>query len=42
MNQQAGVKAASLTTSTLACGGLDDASNMQWQTVEEARAKDKW
>lgn len=26
----------------LACGGLDDASNMQWQTKEEAKAKDKW
>lgn len=23
-------------------GGADDASNMQWQTVEEAKAKDKW
>jgi hypothetical protein len=23
-------------------GGADDPSNMQWQTVEEARAKDKW
>jgi hypothetical protein len=26
----------------LACGGADDPSNMQWQTVAEARAKDKW
>jgi hypothetical protein len=26
----------------LACGGLDDPSNMQWQTREEAKAKDKW
>jgi len=26
----------------LACGGADDPSNMQWQTVEEAKAKDKW
>lgn len=26
----------------LACGGLDDPSNMQWQTKEEATAKDKW
>jgi hypothetical protein len=26
----------------LACGGLDEASNMQWQTKEEAAAKDKW
>ncbi|PKO53224.1 MAG: HNH endonuclease [Betaproteobacteria bacterium HGW-Betaproteobacteria-20] len=26
----------------LACGGLDDASNMQWQTKAEAKAKDKW
>ena len=25
----------------LACGGADDPSNMQWQTVEEAKAKDK-
>jgi hypothetical protein len=24
----------------LACGGPDAASNMQWQTVAEARAKD--
>ena len=23
-------------------GGLDDPSNMQWQTIEEAKAKDKW
>ena len=26
----------------LACGGLDDPSNMQWQTREEAKAKDRW
>jgi len=26
----------------LACGGADRPSNMQWQTVEEAKAKDKW
>jgi hypothetical protein len=26
----------------LACGGADDPSNMQWQTVDEAKAKDKW
>ena len=25
----------------LACGGADDPSNMQWQTDEEAKAKDK-
>lgn len=25
----------------LACGGADDPSNMQWQTREEAKAKDK-
>ena len=25
----------------LACGGADAPSNMQWQTVEEAKAKDK-
>jgi len=25
----------------LACGGADDPSNMQWQTVEEAKQKDK-
>lgn len=25
----------------LACGGADDTSNMQWQTKEEARAKDR-
>jgi len=25
----------------LACGGADDPSNMQWQTVEGAKAKDK-
>jgi hypothetical protein len=25
----------------LACGGLDAPSNMQWQTVAEAKAKDK-
>jgi hypothetical protein len=23
-------------------GGADDPSNMQWQTVEAAKAKDKW
>lgn len=23
-------------------GGCDDPSNMQWQTVEESKAKDKW
>ena len=26
----------------LACGGADNPSNMQWQTVAEAKAKDKW
>lgn len=26
----------------LACGGADDASNMQWQTKADAKAKDKW
>lgn len=26
----------------LACGGLDDPSNMQWQTVTSGKAKDKW
>ena len=26
----------------LACGGPDAVSNMQWQTVGEGRAKDKW
>ena len=26
----------------LACGGEDKAFNMQWQTKEEAKLKDKW
>ena len=26
----------------LACGGVDAPANMQWQTVAEAKAKDKW
>lgn len=26
----------------LACGGADDPSNMQWQTREDAKAKDEW
>ena len=26
----------------LACGGADDPSNMQWQTKEASKAKDKW
>ena len=26
----------------LACGGEDHQRNMQWQTVAEAKAKDKW
>jgi hypothetical protein len=26
----------------LACGGPDSPSNMQWQTKEAAKAKDKW
>jgi hypothetical protein len=26
----------------LACGGADDPLNLQWQTREEAKAKDKW
>ncbi|MEW5905119.1 MAG: HNH endonuclease signature motif containing protein, partial [Pseudomonadota bacterium] len=26
----------------LACGGADSPENMQWQTVEDAKAKDKW
>jgi hypothetical protein len=26
----------------LACGGADAPSNMQWQTVADAKARDKW
>ena len=26
----------------LACGGADEATNMQWQTKVEAKIKDKW
>ncbi len=26
----------------IACGGADRPENMQWQTVAEAKAKDKW
>ena len=26
----------------LACSGPDDPANLQWQTVAEAKAKDKW
>jgi hypothetical protein len=26
----------------LACGGADAPSNMQWQPIAEAKAKDKW
>jgi hypothetical protein len=26
----------------LACGGLDSVANLQWQTVADAKAKDKW
>jgi hypothetical protein len=26
----------------LACGGPDAVSNVQWQTIPEAKAKDKW
>jgi len=26
----------------LACGGDDTPSNMQWQTKEAAKVKDKW
>jgi hypothetical protein len=26
----------------LACGGPDAVSNLQWQTIRAARAKDKW
>ena len=26
----------------LACGGADAPSNMQWQTKEETKAKDRW
>lgn len=26
----------------LACGGPDDPSNMQWQTIADGKAKDKW
>lgn len=26
----------------LACGGADASSNMQWQTVADGKAKDKW
>lgn len=26
----------------LACGGPDHQSNMQWQTISDAKLKDKW
>ena len=26
----------------LACGGADAPANMQWQTIREAKAKDRW
>jgi hypothetical protein len=26
----------------LACGGADSPENMQWQTEQESKAKDKW
>ena len=26
----------------LACGGPDAVSNLQWQTIRDARAKDSW
>ena len=26
----------------LACGGPDSVANLQWQTIEDAKAKDKW
>lgn len=26
----------------LECGGAEDPSNMQWQTIAEAKAKDRW
>ena len=26
----------------LACGGRDAVSNMQWQTIRDAKGKDKW
>jgi hypothetical protein len=26
----------------LACGGLDTTKNMQWQTLQDGKAKDKW
>lgn len=26
----------------LACGGADSPANMQWQTVADGKAKDKW
>lgn len=26
----------------LACGGADDPANMQWQTRDDAKAKDRW
>jgi hypothetical protein len=26
----------------LTCGGLDAVTNLQWQTIRDAKAKDKW
>lgn len=26
----------------IACGGADDPANLQWQTREDAKAKDRW
>ena len=36
------VKATHWPHIPLACGGADSTENMQWQTEEEPKAKDKW
>jgi hypothetical protein len=33
---------ASAVVLPLACGGPDAVSNLQWQTIRDAKAKDKW
>ena len=38
----AGPATSSTTSFPLKRGGADSPSNMQWQTIEEAKAKDKW
>ena len=37
-----GLQSIALAAERIACGGADVPANMQWETIAEGKAKDKW